>query len=183
MATVDQTMIKVQRILTGPLNLRIDLEGERIGVRFTDVSTQVYVRVIDWGKNKDGEPRTVHLIPPAIELLERWTAHAGVQAGDSAIFPAPRGGGRINGQYLSRRVAAAGAGAGIADVGEGGRKRKPFHAFRASYVRLCREQGLDPQWVQFQLGHSDPDLTLNVYGRWSDVAMQAEASRAAGFPV
>jgi len=58
-ATVDQTMIKVQRILTGPMNLRIDLEGERIGVRFTDVSTQVYVRVIDWGKTKDGEPRTL----------------------------------------------------------------------------------------------------------------------------
>ena len=59
MATVDQTMMKVQRILTGPMKLRIDLDGERIGVRFTDTSTQVNVRVIDWGKGKDGEPRTL----------------------------------------------------------------------------------------------------------------------------
>jgi len=68
-------------------------------------------------------------------------------------------------------------------MGEGGRKRKPFHAFRASYVWLCREQGVDPQWVQFQLGHRDPGFTLNVYDRWSDAAMQAEAIRAATCPI
>ena len=59
MATVDQTMMKVQRLLTGPIGLRIQLEGETISVKFTDVSTQVHVRIIDWGKNKDGEPRTL----------------------------------------------------------------------------------------------------------------------------
>ncbi|RDI75172.1 hypothetical protein Gocc_0970 [Gaiella occulta] len=37
--------------------------------------------------------------------------------------------------------------------------------------------------MQFQLGHSSPDLTLNVYGRWSDAALRAEAERAAAFPV
>jgi integrase len=132
---------------------------------------------------KDGEPRMLNLIPPAVELFERWTALAGVQPGDSPIFPAPRSRDRLNGQYVSRRVDDAREKAGISEVGEGGRKRKPFHAFRACYARLCREQGLDPQWVQFQLGHSDPDLTLNVYGRWSATAMQAEAERAATFPV
>jgi len=81
------------------------------------------------------------------------------------------------------RVDEARVKAGIPDVGEGGQKRKPFHAFRATYTRICREQGLDPQWVQFQLGHSSPDLTLNVYGRWSDAALRAEADRAAAFPV
>jgi hypothetical protein len=59
MATVDQTMIKVQRLLTGPMGLRIQLEGDTIGVRFTDTSTQIHIRVIDWGKTKDGEPRTL----------------------------------------------------------------------------------------------------------------------------
>jgi len=59
MATVDQTMMKVQRILTGPMNLRIDLAGETIGVRFKDASTQVHIRVIDWGKDKAGEPRSL----------------------------------------------------------------------------------------------------------------------------
>ncbi len=59
MATVDQTMMKVQRLLTGPMNLRIQLMGETIGVSFTDSSTQVHIRIVDWGKNKDGEPRTL----------------------------------------------------------------------------------------------------------------------------
>ena len=59
MATVDQTMMKVQRILTGPMNLKIELTGDTIGVRFTDTSTQVHIRVIEWSKSKAGEPRTL----------------------------------------------------------------------------------------------------------------------------
>jgi hypothetical protein len=59
MATVDMTMMKVQRLLTGPMNLRIDLQGDTIGVRFTDSSTQIHIRILDWGKNKDGEPRSL----------------------------------------------------------------------------------------------------------------------------
>jgi hypothetical protein len=59
MATVDQTMMKVQRLLTGPMNLRIQLQGDTIGVVFTDSSTQVHIRIIDWGKSKDGEPRSL----------------------------------------------------------------------------------------------------------------------------
>jgi hypothetical protein len=51
--------MKVQRLLTGPLGLRIQLEGDLIGVRFNDVSTQIHIRVIDWGKNRDGEPQTL----------------------------------------------------------------------------------------------------------------------------
>jgi len=131
---------------------------------------------------KDGEARTLALIPPAVKLFESWTALVGVRPGASPIFSAPRGE-RLNGQYVSRRVDDARDKAGIPDVGEGGRKRKPFHAFRATFDRICRELGLDPQWVQFQLGHSSADLTLNVYGRWSDTAMRAEAERAATFPV
>jgi hypothetical protein len=59
MATVDETMMKVQRLLTGPMGLRIQLQGDTIGVAFTDSSTQVHIRIVDWGKNKDGEPRTL----------------------------------------------------------------------------------------------------------------------------
>lgn len=78
MATVDQTMIKVQRLLTGPMNLKIDLSGDLIGVRFTDISTQIHVRIIDWGKTKDGEPRTLvrvsspvlRAVPPSPALYE-----------------------------------------------------------------------------------------------------------------
>ena len=59
MANVDQTMMKVQRLLTGPMGLKIQLQGDTVGVVFTDSSTQVHIRIIDWGKTKDGEPRSL----------------------------------------------------------------------------------------------------------------------------
>ena len=59
MANVDMTMMKVQRILTGPMGLRISLQGNSIAVTFTDVSTRVNVSVTEWGKNKDGDPSSL----------------------------------------------------------------------------------------------------------------------------
>jgi hypothetical protein len=59
MATVDQTMLKIQRLLTGPMGLRIQLVGDAIRVTFTDSSSAVHLRVVDWGKTKDGEPQTL----------------------------------------------------------------------------------------------------------------------------
>ena len=58
-ANVDMTMMKVQRILTGPMGLRIQLQGNTISVSFTDVSTRVNVSVTDWGTNKDGDPSSL----------------------------------------------------------------------------------------------------------------------------
>ncbi len=59
MASADQTMMKVQRILTGPMGLRIGIQGNTITVTFTDVSTRVNVSVSDWGTNKDGDPASL----------------------------------------------------------------------------------------------------------------------------
>src|SRR5262249_31409043 len=66
MATVEQTMMKVQRILTGPMGLRISLEGDRFYIQFQDASTSVQLRVSDWGKDKEGEPRSLVLISAPI---------------------------------------------------------------------------------------------------------------------
>lgn len=59
MADVDTTMMKVQRLLTGPMGLRISLQGETISVAFSDASTRVNITVREWGKNKDGDPSSV----------------------------------------------------------------------------------------------------------------------------
>ena len=59
MANVDQTMMKVQRILTGPMGLRIQLHGDTIYVSFTVVSTRVSISVQEWGTNKDGDPASL----------------------------------------------------------------------------------------------------------------------------
>jgi integrase len=135
---------------------------------------------------KDGEKRTVYLIPPARALLEEWMALQGDRGGSEPLYPAPKGG-RVNGQFLTKLVVKAmeKAKPPIPKVGESGRDRKPFHAFRSTFDRLCRERGQNPEFIQAQMGHSDPRLTLVHYGQWSEVAKQAEAGRveAAGFPV
>ncbi len=84
MATVEQTMMKVQRILTGPMGLRVQLEGDTMSVQFAEMSTQVRLRVLDWGEDEHGDPRTLvrvaapvlWAVPPSPELYE-WVATKG----------------------------------------------------------------------------------------------------------
>jgi hypothetical protein len=84
MATVDQTMMKVQRILTGPMGLRVTLAGDTFTVQFTDVSTAVNIRVQEWTKDKEGDPRSLVLIHSMIlrgakasPALFEWVARNG----------------------------------------------------------------------------------------------------------
>jgi hypothetical protein len=65
-ATVEQTMMKVQRILTGPMDLRVTLNKETFSVQFADTSTSVLIRVQDWGADSEGDPRTLVLLTSLI---------------------------------------------------------------------------------------------------------------------
>jgi len=83
-ADVDMTMVKVQRLLTGPMGLRIQMQGSTIFVTFTNVSTRVNVSFQEWGKNKDGDPATlVRLSCPILWEVEptpalyEWVAREG----------------------------------------------------------------------------------------------------------
>jgi hypothetical protein len=84
MSNVDQTMMKVQRILTGPMGLRISLQGNSISVTFTDSSTRVNVGIQDYGVNKAGDPSSlVQLSAPILwevdpsPALYEWIAREG----------------------------------------------------------------------------------------------------------
>jgi hypothetical protein len=84
MANVDQTMMKVQRILTGPMGLRIGVTGSTVRVQFQDSSTEVSFGFVDWGPGKDGEPRTlVRVSSPILRgvtpspALYEWIARNG----------------------------------------------------------------------------------------------------------
>jgi hypothetical protein len=84
MATVEQTMMKVQRIMTGPMGLKVMVSGDSFRVTFTEVSTHLSVRVVDWGQDSEGQPRTLvnisapilFNVPPTPELFE-WVAREG----------------------------------------------------------------------------------------------------------
>lgn len=84
MADVDTTMMKVQRLLTGPMGLRIQLQGETITVTFNDSSTRVNLNVTAWGQNKSGDPSSlVRLSCPLLWEVEptpavyEWIAREG----------------------------------------------------------------------------------------------------------
>ena len=84
MSDVDQTMMKVQRILTGPMGLRISLQGNSISVTFSDSSTRVNVGIQDYGVNKAGDPSSlVQLSAPILwevdpsPALYEWIAREG----------------------------------------------------------------------------------------------------------
>ena len=72
--------------------------------------------------------------------------------------------------------------AGIPDVGKSGRKRKPFHAFRATFDRICREQGLDPEWRKAQMGHATVEQN-EEYGETSKIWRRKQADGVKNFPV
>ena len=84
MATTDQTMMKVQRLLTQTMGLGIKLSGERIVITMEGASTAAFIRIQDWGETDDGEPQSLVLITapllsgvkPTPELFE-WVAREG----------------------------------------------------------------------------------------------------------
>lgn len=98
MATVEQTMMKVQRLLTGPMGLRVQLTGDMITVAFSESSTAVHLGVFDGGKNDEGDPMTLvritspilRSVKPSPELFEwvakeagyRWFGHVAVADDD-----------------------------------------------------------------------------------------------------
>src|SRR5688572_2382535 len=84
MATVEQTMMKVQRLLTGPMGLKVTLGGAGFQIAFKDSSTVVNIRVKEWGTTEEGDPETLVLVwspilssvRPTPELFE-WVAREG----------------------------------------------------------------------------------------------------------
>jgi hypothetical protein len=56
MTSIDDVLLKVQRILTSHYKLQIRLSDQQVVVGFSDMSTVCFLRVTDGGKNPNGEP-------------------------------------------------------------------------------------------------------------------------------
>lgn len=52
-----------------------------------------------------------------------------------------------------------------------------FHDLRHTYASLLIEQGENIKYIQSQLGHSSPTVTLNVYAHLMNSVNQASAKR------
>ena len=60
---------------------------------------------------------------------------------------------------------------------DAGLPRVRFHDLRHSYASIMIEQGENIKYIQSQLGHSSPTVTLNVYAHLMKPANQEAACR------
>jgi integrase len=152
----------------------VDLLNREVHVR------QAYTHGLGVSSTKSNEPRTIDLTPQAAALLEAWFVESG---GAGLVFERETGG-HVDPGYTTKQVLyPALERAGVARVGERGRKRD-FHSFRHSFARIALENGAEITWVQKQLGHSSITLTVDLYGAWARSAEKAQAERlGAAFPV
>jgi integrase len=58
-----------------------------------------------------------------------------------------------------------------------GLPRIRFHDLRHTYASLLIEQGENIKYIQTQLGHASPSITMDVYAHLMNSTNQAAASR------
>jgi integrase len=157
--------------------------GELAALRWTDVDLlnrelhvrRTHVDGIGEQSPKSGEARTIDLTPPAAAVLEKWYTLTG---DDGLVFEREEGG-YLTSDHVRRSVLyPALVRAGVARVGESGRKRD-LHSFRHTFARIALEGGAEITWVKEQLGHSSITLTVDLYGHWSRASKKAQAERLA----
>jgi integrase len=159
--------------------------GEIAGLRLSDVSLSAreiqLERQFTDGEEietpKDREPRTIDLVPAAVEVLEEWLRLRGPFR-EGLLFERERGGHLANDEARDLLYDAMKR-AGIERIGERGGKRD-VHSFRHTFARIALEHGAELTWVQKQLGHSSITLTRDTYGHWSRSAEKVAAERLAG---
>ena len=166
--------------------VRVSLEtgariGELIALDWRDVNLaegkirirHTYDAVDGLTAPKDRDTRHVYLTQAAQDAFGTW-----IDEVSGRVFTAPRSGEYLNADYLRKIVLAAMNAEGVPTFdAQSRRPRKPLHSWRATYARRMLEQGKHPQWVEAQLGNADLELTIGVYGAWSEDAMRAGASR------
>lgn len=105
------------------------------------------------------------LIPPHLqEELER-------DRGEREELVFARNGKPLGDDYPTRYVLAPALRGAKID------KRVTFHALRHSYAAWMLSEGESPQFVQAQLGHTDPAFTLRMYGHFMKEKHEELAAR------
>ena len=151
-------------------------QGELLGLKWSDIdwtNSQIHIqRTFNKGrwfapKTKSSE-RRIDIGPSMVKALREWKL-ACPPNDLNLIFP--NGAGQpINYSNMVNRVyTPALKDAGIAKI--------KFHALRHTTASLMIEQGENIKYIQSQLGHSSPTVTLNVYAHLMKPINQEAACR------
>ncbi|MCK5509006.1 MAG: site-specific integrase [Desulfobacterales bacterium] len=149
-------------------------QGELIGLQWSDMdwkASQVLIqRTFNnqaWYDTKTkSSKRRIDLGPGMIAELRRWKI-ACLPNSLNLIFPNKAGKPINHNNMVSRHFNPALRKAGI--------DRMRFHDIRHTYASLLIEQGENIKYIQSQLGHSTPTVTLNVYAHLMKPAHQEAA--------
>jgi len=137
-------------------------QGELLGLKWLDVDfgkKQIHIKRT-FNHNRWFEPKTkgsirnIDLSPMVVRALAEWKLKSGGQD-DVLVFPSEAGTpiGCFN--MVRRHFTPALKRAGLPLI--------RFHDLRHTYASLLIQQGENIKYIQSQLGHSSPTVTLNVY--------------------
>ena len=137
-------------------------QGELLGLKWGDLdfeAKQVYIqRTFTKGRffptKTKGSKRKIDLSPILISELKKWKLSC-PRTDLDLMFPNPAGAPMNYSNMVQRYFLPALTKAEI--------PRIRFHDLRHTYASLMIEQGENIKYIQNQLGHSSPMVTLNVY--------------------
>ena len=151
-------------------------QGELLGLRWSDLDLdrkQLHIRrTFNHGRyfepKTKGSIRKIDMAPVLVKELVSWKLASGGR-GDDLIFPSGDGTPMICHNMKNRHFFPALKAAGIAAI--------RFHDLRHTYASLLLAQGENVKYIQTQLGHSSPTVTLNVYSHLLKETNQEAACR------
>ena len=149
-------------------------QGELLGLKWSDVDWEASQVCIErtfnnqaWYEAKtEASKRRIDIGPGMIAELKKWKL-ACMPNKLNLIFPNEAGQPMNHNNLVSRHFNPALKKAGI--------DRIRFHDLRHTYASLLIEQGENVKYIQSQLGHSSPTVTLNVYAHLMKPAHQEAA--------
>jgi integrase len=151
-------------------------QGELLGLKWTDIdweNNQIHIqRTFNnqrWYSTKtDASNRKIDLGPVMMKELKEWKLACPPNDLD-LIFPNEAGQPINHSNLVKRHFEPALAKANIEKI--------RFHDLRHTYASLLIEQGENIKYIQSQLGHSSPTVTLNVYAHLIKPVNQEAPSR------
>ena len=151
-------------------------QGELLGLKWPDVdwkNNQIHIQRTynnkAWYDTKtETSNRKIDIGPATITALKKWKLPCPISELD-LIFP-NEAGNPINHDNMCRRYFKPA-------LKKAGLGKVRFHDLRHTYASLLIEQGENIKYIQTQLGHSNPTMTLNVYAHLMRPYNQESARR------
>jgi len=151
-------------------------QGELLGLKWTDidwVNSQIHIQRTfnkgEWYKPKSRTSfRKIDLGPAMLSVLKKWKI-ACPPNDLGLVFPNSVGNPIDQSMMLRKYFFPALKKAGI--------DRIRFHDLRHTYASLLIEQGENIKYIQNQLGHASPVVTLEVYAHLINPTNQEAACR------